>query len=460
MEKTQFEKLRERHPSFTYKGYTIEKEKDGIFIKYDFEMENGPSFHPTEKIMTDNLEILNGYDSPAGRKIIFALGMVELVSYWKSACPPTVYVDCGYLDDWDIRWWKKLYFYGLGEFFYRNGIYADKESFMNIVCRCKNEEYPLFEYICRDKNLITIGGGKDSAVTTDLLKRYKESNLFLTVNDQRARTDTVIKGGYSADRIVRTYRTIDKELLELNREGYLNGHTPFSAIVAFLSFYCAYLTGCKNIVLSNESSANESNVKGTQVNHQYSKSYEFEEDFRKYTEKNIMNEIRYFSLLRPFNELQIAKYFSACPEFLDVFRSCNRGSKQNIWCGKCAKCLFVFIMLSPFTDYDKLCKVFGSDMLNDGEMTADFDGLTDIQGIKPFECVGTPAEIKLALKLCSEKLTAENKELPLLVKRFLEKGNLSDIDEGLLSEYNPRHNVPDEFLLEVKEMYERVSSRN
>ena len=41
----------------------------------------------------------------------------------------------------------------------------------------------------------------------------------------------------------------------------------------------------KYILLSNESSANESNVDGTKINHQYSKTYEFECDFNEYTKK-------------------------------------------------------------------------------------------------------------------------------------------------------------------------------
>lgn len=460
MEQNKYEILREKHPSFVYRGWLSEKRDGCIYIEYDFALENGCEFHPTVKIATDNLNIVNAFDSEAGKKLVFSLGMVELVSYWKCACPPTVYVDCGYLDEWDIRWWKRLYYNGLGEFFYRNGVFPDEESFMKIVCRADKTDYPPFEYICKDINLITVGGGKDSAVTTDLLKNYKDNNMFFTVNDQRARTETVLKGGYTEDRIIRTYRTIDKNLLSLNAEGYLNGHTPFSAVVAFLSFYCAYLVGGRNVVLSNESSANESNIKGASVNHQYSKSYAFEEDFTEYIEKNIMNELRYFSLLRPFNELQIAKYFASCPQFLEVFRSCNRGSRENKWCGKCAKCLFVFAMLSPFVDYDRLVSVFGNDMLDDPEMLTDFDGLLDIAGIKPFECVGTPSEVRLALYLADRRLEAEGREKPLLLKRFCEKVDFESIDKSLLKEYNPRHSVPDEFLPEIMEMYKYAAADN
>ena len=457
MEKTKYEQLREKHPSFIYKNYSLEERGGEILISYDFSMENGVDFHPEIRIPTENLNIVNPFDSECAKRIIFSLGMVELVSYWKCACPPKVYVDCGYLDAFDIKWWKRLYFGGLGEFHYINGIGADEESFMDIVCRQNHKHYHPFPYNSTGKNLITVGGGKDSAVTTDLLKSFRDDNIFFTVNDQEARTQTVLKAGYGEDRIVKTYRTIDKNLLKLNAEGYLNGHTPFSAIVAFLSLYCAYLTGAENIVLSNESSANESNIKGSKVNHQYSKSFAFEEDFRKYVEKNIMNEISYFSLLRPFNELQIAKYFAKCKEFLPVFRSCNKGSKKNIWCGKCAKCLFVYIMLSPFIEYSCLSEIFGNDMLNDEDLTADFDGLVGITSVKPFECVGTPEEIALALYLLDKKTDGEK---PLLLKRFNEKADKSKIDLSLLKSYNAEHNIPDKFLPQMMEMYSYVAEDN
>lgn len=272
----------------------------------------------------------------------------------------------------------------------------------------------------------------------------------------------MLAAGYNEKDIVRTYRTIDKNLLKLNSEGFLNGHTPFSAIVAFLSLYCAYLVGGKYIVLSNESSANETNIEGVNVNHQYSKSYEFEEDFTAYVQKNIFgyDGIEYFSLLRPFSELQIAKMFASLTQYHETFRSCNRGSKKNVWCGKCAKCLFVFTILSPFIEYDKLVSIFGNDMLDDPDCTADFDGLAGITDLKPFECVGTKSEFNFALMSLCKKLEKDGKELPLLCKRFRENVDESTIDENLLKEYNALNSVPDEFLYIVMEMYKYVAEDN
>ena len=463
MEGKEFTRLRSTYKSFVYKGWKLKREENSINIEFDFSIDGLCEFHPKTSVKTDNLNILNKYDGEIAEKIIFNLGMVELISYWKCACPEKVEIKCGRLSQEDILWWKKLYFRGLSEFFYINSIDTNEEDFMDIIAAPPEEKEEGHNHVCGEKyisarlNLIPVGGGKDSCVTAALLKKSAEKNRFFTVNDQQARTDTVKNAGYGEKDIVRTYRTIDKNLLKLNSEGFLNGHTPFSAIVAFLSLYCAYLIGADYIVLSNESSANESNIEGVEVNHQYSKSYQFECDFEKYVGRNIFGAISYFSLLRPFSELQIAKMFASLPEYHKSFRSCNRGSKQNIWCGKCAKCLFVFTILSPFTDYEKLVEIFGNDMLDDWDMKADFDGLSGFTGLKPFECVGTKSEFNFALARLAEKLKAQGKKLPRLVGYFEENYDKSLIDENLLNEYNPMNNVPNDFLEEVTEMYKNVA---
>ncbi|MGN1161284.1 MAG: hypothetical protein ACI4SX_03450, partial [Candidatus Fimenecus sp.] len=66
----------------------------------------------------------------------------------------------------------------------------------------------------------------------------------------------------------------------------------------------------------------------------------------------------------------------------------------------------------------------------------------------------------LALALTMEKLNKEGRALPPLLRRFCEKADSVDIDRSLLKDYNPKHNVPDEFLEEIKEMYELVASDN
>lgn len=452
-----FLSFRERFPEFVYDGYSAVETNEGILLKFDFSVPGLCEFHPKTLIVTDNLEIANDPFSEYADRMVFFIGMAEAVSYWKCACPPTFSVRCGYLSDEDICFFKKLWFNGLGEFFFRNGIETDIDSFVNISAPKTFDAVKCGGYRRTGIQIIPVGGGKDSAVTTELLRPFGDSLRFFTVNDQPARTACVEAAGYGAERIIRTRRTIDPELLRLNSEGFLNGHTPFSSVVAFLSMYCGHITGAENIVLSNEASANDSNIGGAEVNHQYSKSFEFERDFNILRERNFSCTASYFSLLRPFNELQIAKQFAAYPQYHSVFRSCNAGSKRNIWCTECAKCLFVAIILSPFLPPEKLHDIFGCDMLDKRELVEDFDGLCGFSGVKPFECVGTAAEVTYALHETAKKYRAAGTEMPFLLRRFCEKRQ-SDPDNGLLKEYNNENLVPAEFEDCVKRMYNYVSA--
>ena len=97
-------------------------------------------------------------------------------------------------------------------------------------------------------------------MTLSLLDGEKEKNCCYIINPRGATLKTVERAGYGEDQLVTVKRTLDKNMLELNRQGYLNGHTPYSAIVAFSSTIAAYMSGLRYIALSNESSANESTV--------------------------------------------------------------------------------------------------------------------------------------------------------------------------------------------------------
>ena len=449
--------FRQQYAEFIYHSYEVLPEKDQITLRFHFEIPGLCSFTPQTVIDTKNLRLVQAADHEYAKRLAFLFGMAECVSYFKSVLPEKLSVRCGGLTAEEIRWWKKLYFNGLGEFLYRNGIDATEEELIQIEAPEPEAFHEPLVFEAKTDALVPIGGGKDSAVTATLLKNNGKIVRYFTVNDQKARTDTVLAAGDGEETIIRTHRTIDPALLELNRRGFLNGHTPFSAIVAFLSAYCAFLIGAKDIVLSNESSANESNIEGLTVNHQYSKSYEFERDFSDYLKRNIGVPIRYFSLLRPFNELQIAKMFASLPQFLPVFRSCNAGSKKNIWCAACPKCLFVYCILSPFLSKKDLDAVFGKCMLDETALLEDFKGLCGFSDVKPFECVGTVTEVRTALALTLAKAKRANEPLPALLKYFDEHAPGEKPDLTLFTSWNEQNLVPDNYQSCVKEMYRYVS---
>lgn len=452
-----FDELRREYPQFVYSGYSVSEHEDGLHLSFDFSIPGLCEFHPQTRLDGKSLDIFNSPVSDYAKRMVFFIGLAEAVSYWKCACPPVFRVECGEMSEDDKAFFKKLWFNGLGEFFYRNGIKTDIGSFVSIDAPEPKNIPQCEDYVSSGIEIVPVGGGKDSAVTTELLRPFGDKLRFFTVNDQPARTQCVLAGGYSEDKIIKIYRTIDPELLKRNAEGFLNGHTPFSSVVAFISMYAGFIEGANDVILSNESSANESNIGGESVNHQYSKSFEFERDFDEFRRRNFPQSAVYFSLLRPFCELQIAKQFSQYKQYHLIFRSCNRGSKKNIWCCECPKCLFVAIMLSPFLPPDELNSIFGCDMLAKIELETDFDGLCGFTGLKPFECVGTADEVVLALTLTAEKYRKSGLEMPALLRRFCEK-NTARADYSLLSGFNEENLIPKKFDECVKRMFEYVSA--
>ena len=423
--------LRNEYDTFIYDSYEIEELENTTKITYNFIVPSLTQYKPTLEVKKFKIDSFT-------KNLIFHIGLVELVSYWKATCSKNVIIKAGYINKEQIEFFKKLYFYGLGELFYTNGITPNYDDFINIKCELKEQNIEIPNYV-GNGNLIPIGGGKDSNVTLEIMKSDFEDNLCFIINPKQVTLSCAQTAGYSNEKIVTVKRTIDKNLIELNKQGFINGHTPFSALVAFLSYFNAYITGKKYILLSNESSANESNVDGTKINHQYSKTYEFECDFNEYTKKYFKIDIKYFSLLRPLSEYQIAMLFSNYEKYHEIFKSCNVGSKKEPWhwCCSCPKCLFVYIILSPFLYKEKLIRIFGEDLFEKEDLLDTFIELTGYGKTKPFECVGTYEEVRYAITKTISKLDKQ----PYLLKYYKEHFELENLNKNLENKYNRENNL-------------------
>lgn len=426
-----YNELRNKYDTFIYDSYEIEELENTTKITYNFIVPSLTQYKPTLEVKKFKIDSFT-------KNLIFHIGLVELVSYWKATCSKNVIIKAGYINKEQIEFFKKLYFYGLGELFYTNGITPNYDDFINIKCELKEQNIEIPNYV-GNGNLIPIGGGKDSNVTLEIMKSDFEDNLCFIINPKQVTLSCAQTAGYSNEKIVTVKRTIDKNLIELNKQGFINGHTPFSALVAFLSYFNAYITGKKYILLSNESSANESNVDGTKINHQYSKTYEFECDFNEYTKKYFKIDIKYFSLLRPLSEYQIAMLFSNYEKYHEIFKSCNVGSKKEPWhwCCSCPKCLFVYIILSPFLYKEKLIRIFGEDLFEKEDLLDIFIELAGYGKTKPFECVGTYEEVRYAITKTISKLDKK----PYLLKYYKEHFELENLNKNLETKYNRENNL-------------------
>ena len=421
-----------------YEGFSYSLTDSELCVIFEFNLADRHTFRPEIRIPHNAKIDPESISDSLIRNIIFNMGMVELISYWKAACPPRVIVRAGQLSPDQTEWWKKLYLNGMGEFFYENGI-TPGPDFMKITASAP-EGGTVPETFSGSGTLVPVGGGKDSVVTLELLSEHLNCRPFI-VNPREASVGSVRNAGYREEDAILMYRSIDPLLIELNDKGFLNGHTPFSAMLAFSSLLVACLYGMDEIALSNESSASEPTIPGTHINHQYSKSLEFEEDFRQYVSNYLCTGINYYSFLRPLNELQISGLFSTFQHHFSSFKSCNVGSRTDSWCGSCPKCLFTYIMLSVFLTKESLLDIFGKDLYEDSSLLFIFDQLTGIADEKPFECVGTIDEVNIAVRRAIEKHGPV--ELPVLLKHYHEQTGppvaVAHELERALKDFGPHH---------------------
>ncbi len=464
-----FERLRKQFPVFVYRKYRYTHDATGLHIEFSFAFQDASDKEVYEFFPTLNIPFRKFYQpeklAPQTLDLlVFHCGMVELISYWKAACSPTVRVDAGSLDDEQKAWFKKLYYKGLGEFFYLNGIKTSLDSFMEIQCsdNGKSIEGDAVNVALHDGIIVPVGGGKDSVVSLEILKTLADGKTKtplhpMVINMRGATRNCCLQAGFDEEDCAVVNRSIDPLLLQLNQQGFLNGHTPFSAMLAFTSLLVSGLSGCRHIALSNENSANESTVGNSLdgANHQYSKSLEFENDFRAYVRKHLDRNFNYFSFLRPLNEIGIARLFASYPLYHGIFRSCNAGSKTDSWCGACPKCLFAFIILAPFMGIKKCSRLFGKNLLDDLSLKTFLNQLCGVVEVKPFECVGTRSEVNWAL----QRLAPFAQENRLLEYYFSLPQSRTMQPTDLPDEFCSGHNLLPEFEAALRQRIDEVRQR-
>ena len=433
-----FDLLRQEYETFTFMSQEVKVEEGTLSLAFHFCLDDRYFFHPTMTIPARPFFHWESIPMPQLETLAFHIGMVEMISYWKLACPKVILVKPFDLLLCQRKWWRKLFYNGLGEFRYLNGIDCSEKDFLRFETGTDRRFVPVDQALS-DRTLVPIGGGKDSVVTLELLRNEMDVTPVI-MNPRGATVSCVEAAGYQESDVAVIIRTLDPTMLRLNDEGFLNGHTPFSALLAFVTLLLGFGSRANYIALSNESSANESTVPGTNINHQYSKSVEFERDFREYVLTNISDKIQYFSFLRPLNEMQIAWFFSQYKAYHEVFRSCNAGSKTDSWCGKCPKCLFTWLILSPFISRERLKEIFGKDLLTDQELRPIFEELNGTSEVKPFECVGTVEEVRACVDSMADRAGTIVESSP--------KGEAS-VDE-ILGRFNEEHFLPEPFVKLLK----------
>lgn len=451
-----FEELRQVHNQFIYESYETTSVGSNLHIKFSFSIDSKIYFQPEITIFGFSKSDLNEIDNGLLNELVFSLGMVEAISYWKIACPEKLIVKAGYLSSEQILWWEKLIERGMGEFYDTNKI--DFTSQKIVTISTQGQIKPTIQYkqtfYKQDEYLIPIKSGKNSSVTMSLLRNNGRKTTVFALNPSEVTLDFIDK--IKDVKLIFAKRQIDPTLVHLNSQGYLNTYAPFTAYLDFLTYLCAVVCKINYIALSNGRSFNERNIDyfDYAINYQYSKSLEFEQDFASYTKDYLVKDIHYFSFLRPLYELQISRILALIPEAHSFFLSCSKGQKNDSWCLDCPKCLFAYISLFPFIDEEKMSIIFGGNMLDNDVLVPIAKDLIGYGDSKPLDCVGTIKESVVAFYLCHQKLVRTQKSVPKLLSSIYsiissDFENLDELTEEIQNGFSDEHNIPKEALLDL-----------
>ncbi len=352
-------------------------------------------------------------------KALSAVHLALGISYYKLYCPAQLKVTSTKLSKGEADFWKIIYteseimqlYHGFNLDFDDKGNFPFEDGLTN---EALSSDF-------KDRALILFGGGKDSLVTYDIIKKSGEETMFFDFG--RFNLHDAMADKLNTSRIV-VERTIDPLLIELNTNpGVYSGrkaHVPIPTMIAFVAVLTAVLFDYKYVVFSNEESAEYGNTiyKGREVNHQWSKSKRAEKLIAEYIKSSITPDISCFSLLRPFHEIEIVRRFAQTPEYFPMFSSCNRnftleqGKLTKLWCCQCEKCAFVFALLAAFLPKSQMISIFGENLYDNESLIQTYKDLLGIGTMKPFECVGTPEETIVAFDIA--RVSGEYDKSPVM----------------------------------------------
>lgn len=427
---------------------------DGVAdLVYAFD--DGPEL--IERIVFPDAPVLAPERAAAFEAALDLLHLVAGVSYYKAGVPAQIRIESCTLDTTTAAFLDALYLHGLGEFAYHNKLdLRDKvrfpvgaaqprwglrsrlqrsyrgaapagvaEAAMLLARSHDSIAAPAArtKQVLPRRTLVPIGGGKDSLVSVEILKAADEDATAVWVGNSQLIAACAARTGLP---MLNIRRELSPLLFEYNKQGAYNGHIPVTAINSAILAVAAILYGYDAIVFSNERSASSATLEydGQPVNHQWSKSWEFERALHGLLKSHVAVGLDYFSLLRPLSELSVAERFARTSRYDDVFSSCNRNFRilgpkpADRWCGQCPKCHFVFLALAPFMPKPRLLGIFGRNLLDDPSLAPAFDALMEYRDHKPFECVGEGIESRAALAALARR--AEWRE-DAIVARFAEE---------------------------------------
>lgn len=390
--------------SFSYDSFTVSADRLTVLLRYTL-VHNGT--HSLTETFTFGTPLTDCYET---NQLLRALHLACGISYYKTFLPPTIRHPYR-MDEAEAGFWNSVFRGGLGEFLYVNK--ADPARLAQFALQ-EGITYESGEaLLLQPSALLGIGGGKDSIVAGEALKRVNIplEGFVMATGEALGQAGVVAETMGIPLHVIG--RTLDPLLLELQETpGALKGHVPISLIFGLVGSLLAIAKHAAYVVVANEDSASmpQTEWAGEAVNHQWSKSFGFEGQLQHYLHEHVSSGLTYFSAVRPLGSVGIAKAFAALPQYFEVFTSDNfvfridAAKRPNSrWSLESPKSLSSFILLSPWISEADMLRIFGMNFLEKTELKPLYLALVGLKGEPPLDCVGTPAELAASVAMILEQ---------------------------------------------------------
>ncbi|NNN03039.1 MAG: hypothetical protein HKL87_03475 [Acidimicrobiaceae bacterium] len=378
-----------RSATFAYEGWS----RDGSRVSFHFNLGGNVA----REVWEFDQDV--DWSTPGLSSLLDLLAALVGLSYYKLGAAPRIDLGPLALSASGRALLHAALLDGLGEFAYRNDLDLSDVQIGGGI------DVESVETPSREGVLIPFGGGIDSIVTLEGVRRHHPVSLFVVSPTQGRFAPLEETLAVTGLEVRRATRQLDLEVL---RGPGFTGHVPVTAIITLASAVVALGTGMGSVAMSNEYSASIPNVvsRGCAINHQWSKSLVAEELISRALRDTVGSGLFVASALRDRSEIWVAEQFSRLEQYHAHFRSCNRAfahdptRRASQWCGECDKCLFIDLVLAPFVPRERLRAVLGIEPLSSPALARNLETLVGLgDERKPFECVGDPDECAVALQV-------------------------------------------------------------
>lgn len=390
---------------FEYVDFAVGDDRQTVSFRYVIQRDVGN--HQLTEVLRFPVPLKNTVQQQA---VLRALHLALGISYYKIFLSPVLRHPYD-MDETEASFWNDVWTGGLGEFLYVNQLPADR------LARFKSQTGLLI----RDpavqtggrKALLGIGGGKDSIVAGEILKSIgtELTGFVLATGEHQGQAHAVAQAMQTP--LLTVERTLDNQLFQLQEQpGAYKGHIPISLIFGLVGTALAIATDTAYVVVANEASASlpQATWEDRPVNHQWSKSFAFEQALQRFIKSYIHADITYFSAIRPLSSVAVARKFANLSQYFEIFTSDNSVFRIDAserpsarWSLESPKSLSSFILLAPWIHEPDMLRIFGLDFLNEPTLELLFRQLTGQEGHPPLDCVGTVEELVLSLNLTAQQ---------------------------------------------------------